>query len=54
MSDDNEIMSLMINYLYLLNFNHFLLRFFIHHYYHNFDFIYGARWAEAKLKEKNT
>jgi hypothetical protein len=20
---------------------------------HNFDFIYGARWAEAKLKEKN-
>ena len=21
---------------------------------HNFDFIYGARWAEAKLKEKNT
>jgi hypothetical protein len=21
---------------------------------HNFDFIHGARWAEAKLKEKNT
>jgi hypothetical protein len=21
---------------------------------HNFDFIYGARWAEAKLKERNT
>jgi hypothetical protein len=21
---------------------------------HNFDFIRGARWAEAKLKEKNT
>ena len=21
---------------------------------HNFDFIQGARWAEAKLKEKNT
>jgi len=21
---------------------------------HNFDFIYGARWAEAKLKDKNT
>jgi hypothetical protein len=21
---------------------------------HNFDFIYGARWAEALLKEKNT
>ena len=20
---------------------------------HNFDFIHGARWAEAKLKEKN-
>jgi hypothetical protein len=20
---------------------------------HNFDFIYGARWAEAKLKERN-
>lgn len=20
----------------------------------NFDFIYGARWAEAKLKERNT
>ena len=20
---------------------------------HNFDFIYGARWAEAKLKESN-
>ena len=21
---------------------------------HNFDFIYGARWAESKLKERNT
>jgi len=21
---------------------------------HNFDFIHGARWAEAKLKDKNT
>jgi hypothetical protein len=21
---------------------------------HNFDFIHGARWAEVKLKEKNT
>jgi len=21
---------------------------------HNFDFIYGARWAEVKLKEKNS
>ena len=21
---------------------------------HNFDFIHGARWAEAKLKKKNT
>jgi hypothetical protein len=21
---------------------------------HNFDFIHGARWAEAKLKERNT
>lgn len=21
---------------------------------HNFDFVYGAMWAEAKLKEKNS